>query len=111
MLESKTQGPVATHRDAGNASSRGSTFRPILLLHLRHKFLGEEVFIAQFAICRIEIKSMSAARSQDYKIADLPARAQMLHYVPTAKVKERLLVIAQPVQVIQHGIVSCLILI
>ena len=79
----------------------------IFLLHLRHEFLHQEIFIAHFASAAFR-KRVAAARRQDDKLADLSAVAQLLNDVPSAEVFSKDCSLSP---VIEHRVVARLVLI
>jgi hypothetical protein len=48
----------------------------ILLLHLRHELLYEEILIAHFAIFGVDVEGVSGAGRQNHEVANLAFAAQ-----------------------------------
>ena len=111
ISEGQTQRTIATHGNTGNAAGGASAFRAILLLHLRHEFLLQKIFVARLAILRVEVETVAAAGRENNEIADFALAAKIGHDVPSAEVEQRLLVVAQSMQVIQHRVASGFVLI
>jgi hypothetical protein len=107
----KAKRSVAAHRDSGDAARGAGALGAILLLHLRHEFLDEEVVVTHQAVLRVEIEGAAGAGRQHDEVADLALAPQVGNHVPSAEVQQRLLVVAKAVQVIEHGIASRLVLI
>src|SRR5215471_16724165 len=90
---------------------RPRTVAAVLLLHLRHELLDEEVFIPNLTVFRVEVERAPRAGREDDEVADLAAAAQFIDKVPAARVQQRLLIVPKTVEVIQDGIVPALVLI
>ncbi len=67
--------------------------------------MQEKIAVADGAVGRVDVKTSSAFRSDDKKIAELLLLAKIVEHCPSAAVEKRFLVIAQAVEKIEHRIV------
>ena len=106
----KAQRAIASHGHSGDAAVAAARAHAILALDERHEFLEEEIAVADFGfICvplgnRVDVKAAPALRGDDKEIANLVLLAQVLDQLPGAGVNEGLLVVAESMQKIEHGI-------
>ena len=71
----------------------------------------QEIFIAHFAVFGVDIEGVTGAGRKNDEVADLALAAQFGDDVPPTGVQQRLLVVAESVQVIEHRIMARLVLI
>src|SRR5208282_2831712 len=106
MSKGQPQGSVAAHRNTADRASLTARPDAVLALDVRDELLQKEIAVAHRAVGRIDVKTAPALGRGDKKITHLVLIAQIVEQSPSATVKQRLFVVAQAVQKIQHGISS-----
>lgn len=104
MAERKAKGTVATHRNAADRSILTTTTDPVSVFNRGNELLQKEIAVAHRSIRGIDIETASAFRSNDQKIADLMLLAKVIEQRPSATIEEGLLVVAEAVKKVKHGI-------
>ncbi len=73
----------------------------IFLLNVGHELAQEEVAVALAAIGRVDVEAGEAFGRDDQKVANFSLRAQVFNQSPSPAAGERLLVVAEPMQVVE----------
>lgn len=74
---------------------------PMARYFCRHKFADEKVFVARLAVFRVDVERRVRVWRDDHELLDLAALAQVVDQ--RRQRQQRLRVLAQSVQVINHG--------
>src|SRR6185369_9158928 len=70
----------------------------------RNKFLEKEIAVAQCVPRRVDVESALALRSYHEKIADFVLATKIVDDAPSAGTEKSLLILAEAMKEIQHGI-------
>src|ERR1700751_2201404 len=104
MSKGKPQSSVAAHRNPAHRSSLAVHAHPVFLFNVWQEFPQEKVAIALPAIGGIDVETAEALRSDDQEIADLLLAAEVINQRPSAGLEKGLLVVAEAMQEVDHGI-------
>src|SRR5580658_3580745 len=104
MGESEAQRSVAAHGNSADGAACAAGSYPVLAFDVRQKLLQEKVAVAYRTVGRVDVETAPALRRDDEKVAHLVLFAEVVEQGPAAAVEERLLVVAQAVQEVQHRI-------
>src|SRR5690348_11538069 len=104
MRKCKPQRAVSTHGDSANGPARTPRSNAILAFNLWHELLQKEVTVAHGAVRRVYVKAAPALRGDDEKIAHLALPAEIVEQRPPTTVEERLLIVTEAMQKIEHRI-------
>src|SRR5208283_399669 len=63
------------------------------------------------AVLGVEVEGAAAPGRQHDEVADLALAPQLRNHIPSAEVDQRLFIVAEAVQVIEHGIAARLVLV
>src|SRR6185312_1789602 len=102
VFESKTQCAIATHGDSTDGPPRTIFDKTKTLLHLRHKFTNEEVFIQYVAIARVDVERALGFGRDDHKLAQAFLVPGVFNHTGCAAGSQEALVSAQPMQKIER---------
>src|ERR1017187_5911436 len=109
MAERKMQRAVPAHGHACDAAISASVAGAIVSLDEGHEFLHQEILVALASISRVNEEGAAPIGRSDHELADLLLIPQILNQVPAARVEKRLLILAETVQEIEHGIAARLL--
>src|ERR1700756_1212822 len=104
MGKSKAQSSITAHRNPAYGSSRTVHPHPVPLFDLRHELPQEKVAVALPAVGGIDVETAESLRSNPHEIADLLLATEVIDQRPSTSFEECLLVVAEPVQEIEHRI-------
>src|SRR5215471_3874976 len=98
MRKRKPQCAVPSHGNSGDRASNSPGDNPVFSFNVRHELLQEEIAVPHGSICRIDIEAAPSLWRGDQKVTHLLLFAQIVQQSPTAAVKKRLLVVAEPMK-------------
>ena len=104
IREGKPERSVASHGNAGNGASLSPGQGPVLAFDVGHELAQKEVAVALRSVGRIDIEARAPFRSDDQEVTNLAMFPQVFDQRPASAARERLLVVAQPVQVVEHRV-------
>src|SRR5947209_13433330 len=104
MRESEPQRPVSAHGYSADRASRTAGANAVFAFDMRHELLQEEIAVPYRPICGVDVKTAPALGRYDQEITHLVLLAQIVQQCPSPAVEERPLVVAQPMQKVNHGI-------
>src|SRR5690348_2668298 len=106
MKESHAQGAIASHGDSADAARFAARGNAVAFLNRGHEFLQEEIVVAEPAVVRIHEETGITGRRDDEEIAKFVAVPQLFDQIESAGAHEHLLVVAESMEVIEHGIAA-----
>src|SRR5580700_8246962 len=106
MKKRHAQGAIASHGDTANAAGFAAGGNPVAMLDPGHKFLQEEVLVAEAPVVRVHEETGVTGWADQNEIADLPAVPEVLDKIESAGTHKHLLIITKPVEVIEHRIAA-----
>src|SRR5436305_2776021 len=104
MREGQPQCAITSHRKAGHAAEFASTNDSVMGFDEWQKFADEEVVVAIMPIGRIDEKGAATFGRNHDEVTGFVLARQIFNHAPSAAAHKRLLVLAEPVQEIEHGI-------
>ena len=104
MGEGETQRAVSSHGNAGDGPALPSRADAIFAFDRRDEFLQKEIAVAERVARRVDVETALAFRRHHQKVTDLMLAAQVFDHAPSAGAEQRLLVLAETVQEVEHGI-------
>ncbi len=81
----------------------------VMSLDEGHEFLHQEILVALASVARIDEEGAVPIGRDDQEFADLLLIPQILNQIPAARVEQGLLILAETVQEIEHGIAARLL--
>ena len=105
MAKGETQRTVSAHGNSSDGSMAAAFTDAVFLFDKWDELLQEKIAVANGTVGGVDVKTSSAFRSYDKKIAELMLLAEVVEHRPSTAVEKRFLVIAQAVEKIEHRIV------
>jgi len=106
VKKSHAKRTIASHGDSANAARLAARGNPVAILDPRHEFLPEEIVIAEARVMRVHEEAGITSRTDNDEIAQFVAIPKLLDQIEGSGTHEHLLVIAKPVEIIEHGITT-----
>ncbi len=102
MSKGEAKCAVSPHGNSSNRSCLALTTNAVGGFDVRNEFLQKEIVVANFTVRGVYVKAGLRVGCDDQKITDLVLLAEIFDQVPSTAFEQSLLVLAKPVQKIQH---------
>src|SRR5205807_248649 len=106
VKKSHAERAIASHGDATNSAPFTARSNPVAILDPRHEFLQEEIVVAEAPVMRVHEETSITGRADNDEIAKLVAVPKLLDKIEASGTYEHLLIVTQPMEVIEHGIAA-----
>src|SRR6476620_1050953 len=111
MCKRDAQRAVASHRKAGYPARFPIANDSIVRLDLRQELLKKKIAVAVFSVRRVDEEATASFRGDHNEVGDLLRALKIFDQPPSPATHERLLVFAEAVQKVEHGILSCFLVV